>query len=57
MQEQQYKNCFCLIAIGMSGTGKTTFVNVPLPLFQKFSQTFNQVFCINLDPAVKVVPY
>lgn len=47
----------CLVAIGMSGTGKTTFVNVLFVVAQKFSQTFKNVHCINLDPAVKSIPY
>jgi hypothetical protein len=29
----------------------------PPYLIQKFSQTNAHTFCINLDPAVKVVPY
>ena len=41
----------------MSGTGKTTFVNVIHNLPQKFAQTFPHVNCINLDPAVRVIPY
>lgn len=47
----------CIIAIGMSGTGKTTFVKVPLLDIQKFSETNLNTFCINLDPAVMVLPY
>lgn len=47
----------CVIVIGMSGTGKTTFVNVLIENTQKFTQTFANVHCINLDPAVKVLPY
>ena len=47
----------CIIAIGMSGTGKTTFVKVPALDNQKFSESNSNSFCINLDPAVMVLPY
>ncbi len=45
------KECpnICFIIIGMSGTGKTTLANS--------LSDGNGVHMINLDPAVKVLPY
>lgn len=40
MQEEQKQQHLCLVVIGMSGTGKTTFVNVRVIIMQKFSKTF-----------------
>ena len=47
----------CLITIGMSGTGKTTFVNVFLSVLKQLSKSRPHTYTINLDPAVRTVPY
>jgi len=48
------KSAICLIVLGMAGSGKTTFV-------QKISEYLIESSCppyiINLDPAVRSVPY
>lgn len=51
------KNSICLIVIGMSGTGKTTLVNVRILFTKRINQHSSFVHTINLDPAVKIIPY
>lgn len=37
-KQQELKNYICVVAIGMSGTGKTTFVNVIFRSCRNFSK-------------------
>jgi GTPase SAR1 family protein len=48
------KSPIVIVCVGMAGSGKTTFVH---RLYLHLQSLGNRVYAINLDPAVKKVPY